>query len=222
MTGGASNRAEEVVLVRAIAGGSEDALAALYDRHADGVFAAALRLSSDRQLAEEVVQETFLALWNRAELYDPAAGSLEAWLFTIARNRTVDRLRAAGRRPRLIALSSAAAPDEPEGVTLERLAASGEVLGGAQVDAGPELALDRVEIRQAIRDALAAIGDEERTVILLAYRNGLDAVGDRRAARLASRNGEDQDEAGAPSSARGACGGAWPGSRPRARINSGR
>ena len=173
MTGGASNRADEVVLVRAIAAGSEDALGALYDRHADGVFAAALRLSSDRQLAEEVVQETFLALWNRAELYDPAAGSLEAWLFTIARNRTVDRLRAAGRRPRLIALSSAAAPDEPEGVTLERLAASGEVIGGAQVDPGPELALDRVEIQQALRGALAVMGDEERTVILLAYRNGL-------------------------------------------------
>src|SRR5512143_3411957 len=112
MSGDASSRAAEVVLVRAIAGGSEDALAALYDRHADGVFAAALRLSGDRQLAEEVVQETFLALWNRAELYDPAAGSREPWPSTIARTRTVHTLRAAGRSLPLIALSSAAAPDE--------------------------------------------------------------------------------------------------------------
>jgi hypothetical protein len=53
-------------------------------------------------MAEEVVQETFLALWNRAETFDPSVGSLAAWLHTIARNRTVDRLRAAGRRPDLV------------------------------------------------------------------------------------------------------------------------
>ena len=59
-------------------------------------------------MAEEVVQETFLALWDRAETFDPSIGSLAAWLHTIARNRTVDRLRAAGRRPNLVSLSSAA------------------------------------------------------------------------------------------------------------------
>src|SRR3982751_4129215 len=99
---------DDVSLVREVVTGSEDALATLYDRHADAVYAAACRLTSDRQVAEEVVQETFLALWNRAELFDPSAGSLAAWIHTIARNRTVDRLRAAGRRPNLVALSSAA------------------------------------------------------------------------------------------------------------------
>ena len=63
---------DEAALVRAVASGSEEALAALYDRHADGVHAVALRLTGDRGIAEEVVQETFLALWNRAELFDPA------------------------------------------------------------------------------------------------------------------------------------------------------
>ncbi len=173
MAGGELERADEVELVRAVAAGSEEALATLYDRHADGVFAAAARLSSDRQIAEEVVQETFLALWNRAELFDPAAGSLQAWLFTIARNRTVDRLRAAGRRPKLVVLSAAAAPDEPAGVTLERLAAGGEVLGGAQLGPGPEQALARAEVRMAIRTALDVMPAEERTVILLAYQEGL-------------------------------------------------
>src|SRR5215210_2748709 len=96
---------DDANLVREVVAGSEDALATLYDRHADAVYAAACRLTSDRQVAEEVVQETFLALWNRAELFDPAAGSLAAWIHTIARNRTVDRLRAAGRRPNLIALA---------------------------------------------------------------------------------------------------------------------
>jgi DNA-directed RNA polymerase specialized sigma24 family protein len=68
-----SGQADDARLVRAVAAGSQNALAALYDRHADAVYAAASRLTSDRQVAEEVVQETVLALWNRAELYNPAA-----------------------------------------------------------------------------------------------------------------------------------------------------
>jgi len=88
--------AQEAALVRAVASGSEEALAALYDRHAGGIHAVGLRLTGDRGIAEEVVQETFLALWNRAELYDPALASLGTWLRAIARNRTLDRLRAIG------------------------------------------------------------------------------------------------------------------------------
>src|SRR6476660_6481704 len=129
---------DDAALVREVAGGSHDALAVLYDRHADAVFASASRLTSDRGLAEEVVQETFLGLWNRAESYDPAAGSLAAWLHTIARNRTVDRLRAAGRRPSLVPLSSAAGADEHDTAALERIVASGTVLGGADLGPGPE------------------------------------------------------------------------------------
>src|SRR3954466_15131283 len=92
-------RGDETALVREVARGSEDALSALYDRHVDGVVAAAMRLTDDRGVAEEVVQETFLALWNRAELFDPHTGSLAAWLHTIAFCPKVDRLRAAGPRP---------------------------------------------------------------------------------------------------------------------------
>src|SRR4029078_4937724 len=94
-------RDADAALVREVAAGSQDALAALYDRYVDAVFAASIRLTSDRQVAEEGVQETFLALWSRAELFNPATGSLAAWLHTIARNRTVDRLRAAGALPSL-------------------------------------------------------------------------------------------------------------------------
>ena len=122
MTGGRGSAADEVALVRAVAAGSQEALAALYDRHVDAVYAASWRLTSDRGLAEEVVQETFLALWNRAELFDPGAGSLAAWLHTIARNRTVDRLRAIGRRPNLVPISSVRQDDEAESSALERMA----------------------------------------------------------------------------------------------------
>src|SRR3954454_25318071 len=107
-----SGRAEEAALVREVAAGSEAALARLYDRHADAVYAAACRLTSDRQVAGEGVQETFLAFGTRAEVFDPSAGSLAAWIHTIARNRTFGALRAACRRPNLIALSSAGAEQD--------------------------------------------------------------------------------------------------------------
>ena len=60
-------------LVREMIGGSEAALGSLYDRHVNAVFAAAVRTSKDRGVAAEVVQETFLALWNQAERFDPVA-----------------------------------------------------------------------------------------------------------------------------------------------------
>lgn len=165
--------ADDAVLVREVAAGSQAALGDLYDRYVDAVFAAATRLTSDRQVAEEVVQETFLALWNRAELFDPRVGSLAAWLHTIARNRTVDRLRAAGRRPNLIPLSSAAGDDEHDQVALDRLVGAGTVIGGAAVGRGPEGELAVTELREVLRDALADLPDAERTAIVLAYREEL-------------------------------------------------
>jgi RNA polymerase sigma-70 factor, ECF subfamily len=159
----------DVGLVREIAAGSQDALAAVYDRYADVVYAAAIRLTSDRQVAEEVVQETFLALWNRAELFDPGTGSLAAWLHTIARNRTVDRLRAAGRRPNLVPFSATSGSEEQETAALERIVASGTVLGGADLGAGPEGELAATELRDVIRDALADLPEHERTALVLAY-----------------------------------------------------
>ncbi len=167
-----SGDADDAALVRALAAGSEDALAALYDRHVDGIHAVALRLTNDRQLAEEVVQETFLALWNRAELYDPAVASLATWLRTIARNRTVDRLRAAGRRPPLVPLPGLGDEGDSD-AGFERLRPDAVVLGGAAPDAGPEAAAEAAEVRAAVATALATMPEVERTVIILAYREGL-------------------------------------------------
>ena len=163
---------DDAQLVRAVAEGSQDALASLYDRHADAVFAVATRLTPDRQVAEEVVQETFLALWNRAELFDPSAGSLAAWLHAIARNRTVDRLRAAGRRPNLVGIGAVAGADEADASALDRLVAldrAGQGTGGSD----PSHELDRAELRAALREALGTMSDNERTVILLAYQEDL-------------------------------------------------
>ncbi len=155
-----------------MANGSEDALATLYDRHVDGIHAVALRLTNDRQLAEEVVQETFLALWNRAEMFDPALASLATWLRTIARNRTVDRMRAAGRRPPLVPLPGSADGDGGD-PGFDRVRPDAVILGGAAPDQSPEAAAEAAESRATVAAAIAGMPEEERTVILLAYREGL-------------------------------------------------
>ncbi len=162
----------EADLVRAVASGSEDALAALYDRHVDGVHAVALRLTNDRQLAEEVVQETFLALWNRAELFDSTLASLATWLRTIARNRTVDRLRAAGRRPQLLPLPGYRDAGDAD-VGFDRVDVDAVILGGAAPDLGPEVSAEAAETRATVGAAIAGMPEQELTVILLAYREGL-------------------------------------------------
>jgi len=170
---GREGATDDVAVVRRMAAGSEAALETLYDRYASAIFAAVYRLTSDRGTAEEVVQETFLALWNRAETFDPAAGSLAAWLHAIARNRTIDRLRAAGRRPPLVALSAAAAPDEDANQALERLVSDGSIVGGARPAPGPEQALESAGVQEAIGLAIAGMPEDERTVILLAYQEEL-------------------------------------------------
>ncbi len=157
-------------LVAAVAAGSEDALAELYDRHAAAIHATALRMTGDRGVAEDVVQEVFLTLWNRAERFDPERGSLAAWLGTIARHRAVDRLRAAGRRPRLVSLSGA--PDEPVGAALDRATRMGSA-GSVPAAEDPAGAAEAGEARAAIGAALAAMPAQERDVILLAYRDDL-------------------------------------------------
>jgi RNA polymerase sigma-70 factor (ECF subfamily) len=173
MAGSRTDPIEDARLVAEVVTGSEDAFAALYDRHAGAVYAAAARLTPDRQLAEDVVQETFLALWNRAEQFEPTLGSLAAWLLTIARNRTVDRLRAAGRRPTIVPIAAARIGEETDAATLERVARRGEVVGGATIGRGPEAELDGAELRDTLRDALAGMSPPEREVLLLAYRDEL-------------------------------------------------
>ena len=160
-------------LVRLMIEGSEEALAGLYDRHGTAVFGAAMRASRDRWIAAEVVQETFLALWNRAELFDPSRGTLPAWLQRIARNRAVDHLRAAARHGRAAAFSSLGGAGTDQDSMDDWLLASGELIGMADVEPGPEVALSTKETRASIEEALGSLDPVERRVIVLAYDGGL-------------------------------------------------
>jgi RNA polymerase sigma-70 factor, ECF subfamily len=163
----------DVELVRRIRRGSEEALGQLYDRHAESVFASAMQTSRDRWIAEEVVQETFLALWDRADRFDPDRGSLQSWLMTIARNRAIDRLRAAGRHDRAASFTAFGGTHVGDAPIDEWLASSGELIAIGGSDPLPEIALADKETRAAIDAAIADLDPVEQRVIVLAYDQGL-------------------------------------------------
>ena len=91
-------RTDDVGLVIAIARYNGDAFAEAYRRHAGAVFALAQRLLWDRTQAEELVQETFLRLWEQPDRFDQARGSLRSFLLMDAHARGVDRIRSESRR----------------------------------------------------------------------------------------------------------------------------
>ena len=163
----------ETSLVRQLVDGSEEALAHLYDEHAPAVHSTAMRTSRDRWIAAEVVQETFITLWNRAELFDPSRGSLRAWLMKIAHNRAVDHLRRANRSDHAAAFSSFGGDGGADTSPIDWLATAGAPVAAAAPEPGPETWLSREETRASIAGAVASLAPLERSVILLAYDGGL-------------------------------------------------
>ena len=106
----------------------QHALAALYDRHGTRVFALSFRLLNDRQAAEEVTQDVFLRIWQRADTFHPGTSSVLAWLLAITRNRSIDELRSRrsiARRQETAELpnSPADAADDPQRRVESRLLA---------------------------------------------------------------------------------------------------
>jgi RNA polymerase sigma-70 factor (ECF subfamily) len=93
-------QASDAAVVVAIGRWREEALAEAYRRHAGAVFALARRLLVDPGMAEEVVQEVFLRLWNQPDRFDPERGSLRAFLLAQTHGRAVDMLRAETSRRR--------------------------------------------------------------------------------------------------------------------------
>ena len=94
------SEASDAALIVAIGRYRQEALAETYRRHAGAVFGLARRLLSDVSLAEEVVQEVFLRLWNQPDKFDPDRGSLRSFLLAQAHGRSVDLLRSETSRRR--------------------------------------------------------------------------------------------------------------------------
>jgi RNA polymerase sigma-70 factor (ECF subfamily) len=154
-------------IVGRIAAGDEQAFAMAYDQYADLLFGSVVRFSGDREVAAEVVQDTFLALWHKARQFDARSGSLRGWLLGIARNRAIDRHRAAARRPLASALPLAGPNDST--------AADSTAPEPADRDdqADPVALVERRWLQSVIRTFVSELPDDERDVLVMAYSAGL-------------------------------------------------
>jgi RNA polymerase sigma-70 factor (ECF subfamily) len=164
-------RADDAVLATRVAGGDQAAFAAVYDRHADVLYGSVARFLRDRQAAEEVVQDAFVAFWRQAGTYESSAGTLVGWLLRIARNKAIDRARSIARRPHLV---DPAGGDADVTDALERAMATGSLVGGgSDRDAQPDQVVAREWSRAVVRTALTAMPQAERRPLELAYDEGL-------------------------------------------------
>jgi len=83
--------------LEACARGERSALRALYDRESRRLLGVALRIVRDRHAAQDVLQDAFLQIWQRATTYQRALGSARGWVYTVVRHRALDEVRRAGR-----------------------------------------------------------------------------------------------------------------------------
>ena len=134
--------------------GEMDAFEVVFDRHVAAAYSLAHRVCGRPTMAEDAVQEAFLSLWRARDRYDPARGSVRAWVLSAVRNRALDALRR------------------------ERAKAGRDVFDDVSADLVPaaertELEVERREQGRRISDALASLPGEQRQVIELAYFGGL-------------------------------------------------
>ena len=93
--------AAEVALMQRVGAGDRQSFAELYDRFSGVLFSTAYRVLNNQEAAEDVLQDAFVMIWEKAPLYDPARGKPMTWAATITRNKAIDRLRSTVRRNRL-------------------------------------------------------------------------------------------------------------------------
>lgn len=140
---------DEALMRRVAASGDEGALSELYDRYGGLVYASGLRYLGEPALAEDLVQDVFLAVWRNAGSFDPSRASFGTWIYRIARNRATDLDRRRRARPRTIG-------DEP----------LAEAVSGEHADESLAESLD-------VAVALSRLSSAHREVLVLAYFKGL-------------------------------------------------
>ena len=148
-------------LVALVVRGEETALAELYDRFGRIAYGLALRVVRDRNLAEDAVQEAFLALWRTAARFIPERAKASTWILTIVHRRAIDVVRREQRRRTEQAEEAVEAQDE----------------------AASDVVWLRME-RERVQAALRALPDQQREALELAYYGGFTQ------SELAERLGE--------------------------------
>jgi RNA polymerase sigma-70 factor, ECF subfamily len=143
-------------LIRAVARGSGDAVASLYDHYGATVYGLALRVLGQPDLAEEVAQDVFAQVWREAGRYDEMRCTVAGWMVMLTRARAIDRLRARRARPDV-----SAAVDEAHAGPLP------------SAERSPESATITAEDARVVRSALATLPEQLRSLIELAYYEGL-------------------------------------------------
>jgi RNA polymerase sigma-70 factor (ECF subfamily) len=148
----------DLSLLQRIVARDAAAVAELYDRHSRLLFGLILRIVRNRGEAEEILQEVFVRVWTRAELYDERLGGPRPWLVRLARNCAIDRLRA--RRAR----DASGALHFDEAMTATAASAT-------DVRTPETVAVD-TERRESVMDALAGLPAEQRRLIEAAFFEG--------------------------------------------------
>ena len=134
----------------------ERAFSELYRRLSRGLYSVIFEMIREQKDAEDVLQETFIQLWKRAETYDSSRSSLFTWSVMIARHRAIDRLRILGRRHRDASVVAEEFESRPQA----------EFVSGADVAA-------QKDERSRVLAALAQLPQEQRSALECAFFGGL-------------------------------------------------
>jgi RNA polymerase sigma-70 factor (ECF subfamily) len=145
---------EDRVLIQKLVSRDPDAMGEMYERFGRVALAIIVRIVRDRAIAEDLLQETFLKVWNRVASFDSERGAFGTWVLTIARNRAIDYLRSSDVRR------------NQSGCDLERLERPYLFVNLE------EQYMDRDRLRH-IRKAFAKLTDNQRRVLEMAYFEGL-------------------------------------------------
>jgi RNA polymerase sigma-70 factor (ECF subfamily) len=156
---GLDGRPTDAELVARLAGGERAAFGELYDRYGKPAYSLARRICVDPELAEDVVQEAFLALWKMPSRFDPTRGGFGTWLMTVVHHRAVDAVRRENtqRRRNVPLTDELSERNVPPAQGSDHEALSSVV--GADV-----------------REALTKLPEDQRQVIALAYLGGYTQI----------------------------------------------
>lgn len=146
----------EIELLRRTGMGERQSFEALYDRFSGVLFSTACRILNQQEAAEDLIQEVFVQIWEKAALYDPKRGKPLTWAITLTRNRAIDRLRSIHRRQKLS----------------EEIEREAEI-DNYQTDKSSAEEVTTSEKSQIIREAILQLSPDQRCAIELAFFSGL-------------------------------------------------